>query len=316
MLRKKRNARGWFWFFRLVLVLFGLRGAYLLLYFVCLHYLVFDRAAVTATLAYVQRRFPACGVFKERLHIYRIFVSQGRGIIDRFAATAGGKTFRTRFKGREKVQSLIRKNDSGFVLLTAHLGNWMLAMTSLGNLNRKVYLVVRPEDNPVAVRSLNLSEENEFIKIISPEQGLSGVIEMMKALGEGNIVSIMGDRCYDFVTVEVDFLGAKAMFPCGAFSIAAASGVPVVVLLSAKLSTNEYMVDMSNIFYPSYEEGVNKKEQLAAWVQDFSRLLEQYVNQYPYQSLLFYDVWKQAGEKEAKHGREKGGGVSPSSRKT
>ncbi|MFA5394212.1 MAG: lysophospholipid acyltransferase family protein [Candidatus Ratteibacteria bacterium] len=302
MLKKKRNAKGWFWFFRLVLILFGLRGGYLLLSFVCLHYLIFDRAAVEATLAYVQRRFPDDGLLKKRLHVYRIFISQGKGIIDRFAATAGSKTFRIRFKEQEKVQSLIKKNDSGFILLTAHVGNWMLAMTALGKLNRKVYLVVRPEDNPVAVRSLNLSRENEFIKIISPEQDLGGVVEMMKVLGEGGIVSIMGDRCYDFTAVKVDFLGAKAMFPCGAFSIAAASGVPVVVLLSAKLSTYEYMVDMSHIFYPRYEEGVSKREQIAAWVQNFSCLLEQYVNQHPYQCLLFYDVWKRAREKETEHG--------------
>lgn len=303
MSEKKRNVAGWFWFFRLVLILFGLRGGYFLLNFVCLHYLVFDRAdAVAPTLAYTRRRFPAGGFLKERLHVYRIFVTQGRQIIDRFAVTSGGKKFRIRFKGQEKIQSLIGKNDSGFVLLTAHVGNWQLAMTALGKLNRKVYLVVRPEDNPVAVRSLNLSKENEFVKIISPEQDLSGVIEMMKALEEGSIVSIMGDRCYDFSAVEVDFLGAKAMFPCGAFSLAAAGSVPVVVLLSAKLSAYEYLVDMSNIFYPRYAEGVNKKEQLTAWVQDFSRLLEQYVYQYPYQCLLFYDVWKRAGEKETKHG--------------
>ena len=302
MLRKKRNAKGWFWFFRLVLILFGLRGAYFLLNFVCLHYLIFDRTAVDATLAYVQRKFPGGGLFKERLHVYRIFVSQGRQIIDRYAAVAGGKTFQIRLKGQEEIQSLIRKNDSGFILLTAHVGNWQLAMTALDKLNRKVYLVVRPEDNPVAVRSLNLSQENEFIKIISPEQHLGGVIEMMKVLGEGDIVSIMGDRCYDFTAVEVDFLGAQAMFPCGAFGLAAAAGVPIVLLLSAKLSTYKYAVDMSNIFYPHYEEGISKREQITAWVQNFSCLLEKYVNQYPYQCLLFYDVWKRAREKETEHG--------------
>jgi predicted LPLAT superfamily acyltransferase len=302
MFRKKRNANGWFWFFRLVLILFGLRGAYGLLSFVCLHYLLFDHAAVAATLTYTRKRFPTCGLFKERLHVYRIFMSQGKQIIDRFAATTGGKTFRIHLKEQEEIQSLIRKNDSGFILLTAHVGNWQLAMTALGKLNRKVYLVVRPEDNPVAVRSLNLTKENEFIKIISPEQYLGGVIEIMKVLEEGNIVSIMGDRCYDFASVEIDFLGAKAMFPCGAFSLAAASGVPIVVLLSAKLSTYEYLVDMSNIFYPRYEEGVNKRKQITAWVQNFSCLLEEYVHQYPYQCLLFYDVWKRAGEKETEHG--------------
>lgn len=313
--RKRGNASG-FWFFRLFSILFGLRGAYGFLYFVCLHYLIFDRIAVDATLAYTQKKFPVNGLFKNRMHVYRIFISQGRQLIDRYAAIAGGKTFQICFKGQEKIQSLTKNNDSGFVLLTAHVGNWQLAMTALNKLNKKVYLVMRPEDNPAVARSLNLSKENEFIKIISPEQDLGGVVEMIKVLKEGNIVSIMGDRCYNFEAVEVDFLGAKAMFPCGAFSIAAASGVPIVVLLSAKLSTYEYMVDMSHIFYPRYEKGARKREQITAWVQNFSCLLEQYVNQYPDQCFLFYDIWKREGEEEVKYGRGKRNRVSPNSEKT
>jgi len=315
--KKRDNVNGLLWFFHSFWKLFGLRAGYGTLYFICLYYLIFDHAMVNTALAYTRKRFPACGFFKERLHVYRLFISQGKQFIDRYVAIVGGQTFQIRFKGQEKFQSLIGNKDSGFVLLTAHIGNWPVAMTALDKLNRKVYLVMRPDDNPVKARALNLGKENEFIKIISPEQDLGGVVDMIKALEEGNVVSIMGDRCYDFEAVEVDFLGAKAMFPYGAFSIAAASGVPIMVLLSAKISTYEYTVDMSNVFYPSYQEGISKKEQITAWVQNFSCLLEQYVTKYPYQFFLFYDIWKLKGAKEMiNNGREKRNGVGPDSRKT
>ena len=59
--QRKRGNRLGFWFFHMAARVFGLRGAYGLLYFVCMHYLLFDRALVRATLAYVGRRFPEHG---------------------------------------------------------------------------------------------------------------------------------------------------------------------------------------------------------------------------------------------------------------
>ena len=75
---KRRGNRLGFWFFEVLLKFLGLPGAYALLYFVCWHYLLFDRNAVLNALSYARKRFPTANFLKLRLEVYRLFVSQGR----------------------------------------------------------------------------------------------------------------------------------------------------------------------------------------------------------------------------------------------
>ena len=120
---------------------------------------------------------------------------------------------------------------------------------------------------------------------------MGGVVEAMNVLKEGGILSIMGDRKYGFEALDITFLKDKAYFPFGAFSLAASSNCPVVVLLSAKLPGRKYIVDVSHILYPRYNSNKDKKEQLKNYVQQFADILNEYVVKYPYQCFLFHDVW-------------------------
>lgn len=297
---KKRGNRLGFWFFRTSVCLFGLRGTYGFLYIVCLYYVLCDRSAVSAALSYVDRRFPGSSFLRKRFDVYRLFVSQGKQLIDRYAVVSEQAIFDIRLKGYEQFSALLQDSQKGLILLTAHVGNWQIAMTTLKNIGRTVYLLMRPEDNPAVQGSLHISREQADIKIISPEQHLGGVVEIMNVLRKGHVVSIMGDRCYDFNAVEVSFLGEKAWFPHSAFTIAAAAGCPVAVLLSAKVSAYRYVVDVSNVLYPNYKGRRDRREQVQQWVQKFVAMLEKYISQYPYQCFLFHDVWREATESASK----------------
>jgi predicted LPLAT superfamily acyltransferase len=287
--RRRGNGLG-FWFFEIFLKLLGLKGAYALLYVVALHYLIFDKQAVSGAQSYLKRRFPGSNFLKNRLNIYRLFVSQGKQLIDRFALLSGRDLFDIKLKGYDKLAALLSDNNKGFILLTAHVGNWQIALTTIKNMNKPVYLMMRPEDNPAVKASLKIGGEGS-VRIISPEGYLGGVVEAMSVLNSGGIISIMGDRKYGFEGMEVSFLQDKAYFPFGAFSIAAASSTPVVVLLSAKLPGNKYIVDVSNILYPSYNNPRDKREELNKYTQEFANILEAYTQKYPYQCFLFHDVW-------------------------
>ncbi len=285
------NAFG-FWFFRSFLKVFGLRGAYGFLYLICLHYFLFDRQAVSGALAYLKRRFPGSGFLRLRLYVYRLFVNQGKQLIDRYAAVSGNALFDIKLEGAEGLAELLRGRQEGFILLTAHVGNWQVALTTLKNLNRRVHLVMRPEDNLAVESSLHISKENDFIRVISPEAEIDGILKIMKALKQGDVVSIMGDRKYNFESLGASFLGDQAYFPYGAFVIAAAANCPVVVLLSAKFSYKKYLVDVSNVLYPHYSGTAGKQEQLRIFVQQFATVLDTYTQTYPYQCFLFHDIWK------------------------
>lgn len=291
--RKRGNALG-FSFFKLSLRCFGLRGAYGLLYIVCIHYLLFDRPAVRAALAYVRRRFPEHGPWRRAWDIYRLFISQGRNLIDRYALISGAASFRTHIEGEAALRELM-EDPRGIVLVTAHVGNWQAVMNSLGGFRRKVNLVMRPEDNPAVQESLRLDESKQTLGIISPEGHLGGVVDVMNALGRGEIVSLMGDRSYGFSPVEVEFLGDRAAFASGAFHVAAMAECPVLVLLSAKTGTHDYRLEVAAVSQPRYQAGMPKREQLRGWVQEFARVLERYLAEYPEQCFLFHDIWQKPG---------------------
>ncbi len=287
---KKRGNRLGFWFFETVLKKSGLRPAYGFLYPVCLHYLLFDPPARRGAMAYIRRRFPNLGKIRQLGRVYQLFISQGKNLIDRYVHAADPSVFHLQKHGFEKLDALDTKQ--GFILLTAHTGNWQIAMTVLERLGRTVHLLMRPEDNPAVQESLSIQQEEEKIKIISVDGPMGGMVETMKALEKGDVVSIMGDRAYGSRSVSVDFIGETAHVPCAAFMIAAAAKCPVVTLLSSKADTHTYHVDIADSFTPKWEQGEPRDQQLQAWTQRFASVLETYLKTRPLQCFLFYDIWK------------------------
>lgn len=288
---RRRGNRLGFWFFRTAVRLFGLGGAYGFLYFVGLYYLVVDRGLVKATLAYVRRRFPDHGPLRRLLDVYLLFVSQGKNLIDRFALAAGYSGISLDIRGFDELKRLYSESGKGFILLTAHVGNWQAAMTALDGIGRTVHLMMRPEDNQAVKQTLNIDGGGERVKVISTCDSLTGAIQAVKVLEQGDLVSIMGDRVYGFSSAEATFLGDRVRFPHGAFTLAAAVQCPVVVLLSAKVGTKKYVVDVSHIIPPPVGGRRRKDAAMGEALQQFADVLEQFVREHPYQWFVFRDIW-------------------------
>lgn len=291
---KKRGNRFGFWFFETVLKKSGLRPAYGFLYLVCIHYLLFDSEARSGGLAYIQRQVPTVGKFKQLQLVYFLFVSQGKNLLDRYVHSANDSIFTLKECGFEPLDELLKNPKQGFVLLTAHTGNWQIAMTVLKRFNRTVNLLMLPEENAAVEESLNIQGETGEVKIISVKGPMGGMVETMQALERGEIVSIMGDRSYGARSVSVDFIGDSAQFPCAAFMIAATARCPVVTLLSSKAETKTYHVDIADIFEPQWDRKVAKDIQLQQWTQRFATILENYLKKRPNQCFLFHDIWEKS----------------------
>jgi len=289
---RNRGNRLGFWFFRSAAKIFGLRGAYGLLYFVCLYYLIVDRPVVAASMAYVQRRFPDHGIVRRQFDVYLLFVNQGKSLIDRHYVAAGGGDIDLELVGYEKIKDHLAEGRKGMIFLTAHVGNWQVATTALRKLDRTVYLMMRPEDNTAVKEALNIDSEEEKIRILYTDGSLGGVIEALKAISQGGIVSIMGDRAYGYDSKEASLLGGTVRFPYGAFSLAAAARCPVAVLLSAKVGVKKYATDISHVINPPAGARGAKGAEIAACVQEFARVLEEYAIDHPYQWFVFRDMWQ------------------------
>ena len=224
--------------------------------------------------------------------MYLLFVSQGKSLIDRYAMAAGYDGIEVEIEGFDRLSDLLARQDKGFILLTAHVGNWQVAMTSLRRWGRTVCLMMRPEDNAAVKDALNIYQVGEAVQIIYTDGALGGVVEAMRAVNQGSLISIMGDRAYNFSATGAQFLGGEVRFPYGAFSLAAALQCPVVVLLSAKIGLKKYLVDVSHVIAAPANVRGNRDQELQAATQEFARILEGYVEEHPLQWFVFRDIWK------------------------
>jgi len=268
----------------------GLSAAYAFLYFVCLYYFLIDRKTARAAMAYTRRMFPAAGPFRRRWLAYLLFVHQGRSLVDRNAMLSGRFHFSFRFDGREEFERLVA-GPRGMILLTSHVGNWQIAMTALDKLEKPIHLLMRPEDNEAVRKAFQLEKTAGAVRIISIDEPFGGVVDVMNALRAGHLVSLMGDRPYDFDAVTVDFLGEPARFPYSAFKIAAMADVPIAVLFSAKTSRNGYVIEVPAVFHPNKGKTGSKQDLWAPFVRQYVETLEAFLRQHPLQFFAFQDLW-------------------------
>ena len=81
--------------------------------------------------------------------------------IDVQAAASGGGDIEQELLGYEKIRGVLAEGEKGLIFLTAHVGNWQLAMTALKHLGRTVHIMMRPEDNAAVKDALAEVEVDE-----------------------------------------------------------------------------------------------------------------------------------------------------------
>jgi len=237
--------------------------------------------------AYVRHLFPGRSRARRRFAVYRLFVSQGKCLIDRHAFNAGARAFDFESQALRDIYERLGAKGSGFVLLLAHVGGWQLALPHLRQLSgdRPVSLLMR-EAETADVRAHVRGDDAGF-RVIPPDAGPGCVVEMVTRLQRGEIVSIMGDRAYGGQTVEVPFLGAPARFPVSAFAVARAAQCPVVALFVAKTGTTQYRIEPVLFEAPSRENRQSAREGVCA----FAAALAGFAERHPDQCFLFSDIW-------------------------
>ena len=210
----------------------------------------------------------------------------GKVVIDRFA-TYGGKTFKIEVEGQEIYDSLCER-ETGFVMLSSHVGNYELAGYFLKASKRINALVYSGEAATVMEgRSNRFSRTN--IRMIPIKEDFSHIFTLNEALSDGEIVSIAGDRIFGADrTVRSGFMGEKASFPLGPFLIAVQRDIPMATVFVMKESVRKYK---AYVFQLPDTDGLARNEKTQALCDAYAQFLERIVRRYPFQWYNFYDFW-------------------------
>jgi len=188
-------------------------------------------------------------------------------------------------EGDEHVERVLGAG-TGFIVLTAHIGNWELAGRTLVERGggRPIHIVMAPEVDPGVERLLRAEGTPiRFVTLRAP----ADAVPLVAALRRGGIVGMQGDRALGHRgDVAVDFFGAPALFPLGPFLLARAAGVPVLPAFCLLRPDFRYTV---SVLPPLYVARGAEEAALRQWVAGVGMV----IGRHPTQWFNFFDPWAQ-----------------------
>ncbi len=120
------------------------------------------------------------------------------------------------------------RDGKGAILLSAHVGNFELGGLFLRDLGVSAAVAYVPDPSPVIERHRADARAALLIDGIAVTSSPFAFVPLLRALREGRIVAMQGDRDVSGTGRTLPFFGRTASFPVGPFRLAAIAGVPIL----------------------------------------------------------------------------------------
>lgn len=258
-----------------------------LVWLISFFYALFDRKARRAASHYLKRRFPGAGRIAMFRHTWALFTNQGQALIETRAMGAGRLAWR--FENGGMIRKLI-EGEQGFILLSSHFSCWQALIGGLGEFRRPVNLLVTPDANLNVDKFVAAGELHVPVRVISTLEAMGGLVDAADALERGEVVCMMGDRCFEGEGAHVEFLGEEAVFPYAAFYLAARCSCPVLPLFAVRERAHtSFIVHYGNATFPKLSG--RRRSDLTPYVREYVSELENMANLHPYRCFLFENIW-------------------------
>jgi predicted LPLAT superfamily acyltransferase len=263
--------------------------ARLLLYPICVYFLIFSRSPRKASRQYLARalaRPPTLGDILRHFHTF------GACVLDRvFLLNDRIDLFDLRVHGEEVVLDILRRGD-GCVLLGAHFGSFEVAR-ALGRRQPGLQVsLVMYEENARKIRAV-LAAINPRLAMEVIGLGRSdSMISVGERLRQGHFVGMLADRSVDGEgQIRYPFLGSPAAFPLGSFRLAALMKRPVVLMVGVYRGGRRYEVFFESLAGPALASARGRDDQVEDTMRRYVARLEHYCRDAPYNWFNFYDFW-------------------------
>jgi len=246
---------------------------------------------------------PSCGItyryFRKRIGFGRLksawktYVNHclfGQVVVDKFAMFAG-KKFVVETDGYEHFVNLASQEE-GFIQLSAHFGNYEIAGYTLVADRKQMNALVFAGEKEEVMRNRSKMFEGTNISMIPIKQDMSHLFLIDNALQKGEIISMPADRILGSPRyLEHPFLGEKARFPMGPFSLATMRGLNVLSVNVVKTSLTKYKAFIVPL---NYDKHATRKAQITELANAYVTELESKVRQNPEQWYNYFEFWPSA----------------------
>jgi predicted LPLAT superfamily acyltransferase len=259
------------------------------LYPLALYFVLTSATTRRVSRDYLARVLPHPPRFRDVLRHVFSFASIS---LDRVFLLTNGHRFRIEEHIGPRTTALAKQH--GALLFCAHFGSFEVMRIGAVHGHQLPLRIVL--DVNIGRRFMTaLAEINPEIAagiIDSSKPGVDLVLKVREALDARAVVGMMidrrraGDR-----TVEVDFLGGRALFPASPWLLAAALKVPVIVVFGVWLGEDRYAAHCEVIAERIELPRATRDAELTRWVQSYADRLAAHARRAPYNWTNFFDFW-------------------------
>jgi lauroyl/myristoyl acyltransferase len=213
-------------------------------------------------------------------------------LTERYEQFVPGKESEIRIENAEHWRALTGSNK-GFVLATAHIGNWELgSRTPVSRESRIVNLVREQEIDPRSqafVSALLAGAGGEGYRTHFASDDPSLGVRLLDALRSGEIVALQVDRPRAGGQVErVELFGTPYEFPVGPVALARLAGVPILPVFTLREGRRRYC----SRFSPPIEiaAGPDRASDIREGLRRLAREIETVISENSAQWFCFREV--------------------------
>lgn len=190
----------------------------------------------------------------------------------------------------EKRDLIVKRFDegNGVILLSAHLGNWEYLATSVAaQINKKFYVVVKPQRNPFVNNWMNKYRTKWTNEVVPLGVSIRNVFSVL--LNKG-IVAMVADQRGPEESIKLKFFGRLTSVYTGPAVLSLKTNSPIIYGIAERQKDLNYKVELIEVDRNNLPE--NSDEKIKVLTERMLKILEDIIRQYPEQWLWMHKRWK------------------------
>jgi predicted LPLAT superfamily acyltransferase len=260
----------------------------LLLYPVCLYFLLFSVRSRRASRDYLSRVLPRAPRFSDLFQHYLTFATVA---LDRFFLLNNRyELYDIEIHGAEILQQTL-DGGQGCLLLGAHIGSFEV-LRAAGSAHELKVAMVMYEDNAKNINTVAKDVDPDARSRIIELGRLDSMFKVYERLQQDAWVGMLADRILPGgEQMAAEFLGGTASFPTAPYRIALMLRRPVLFMTGLYRGANRYELHFEKLFDAQAVSRTARAAAVAQALHCYAQRLEHYCRIAPYNWFNFYDFW-------------------------
>jgi len=223
--------------------------------------------------------------------VYRVFENIGRTAVEvfRFPRMSRDELLQRVDCDDPGMFERARAGGKGAIMLSAHFGNWELLGAWIATLGHPIDVVVKPQRNSSADEFYNNLRRSMGVGIIPTQKASKQILVSLK---KNRLVAILADQYAGHDGVPVEFFGRKTATHHGPAAIALKLGCPIHHGVLIRQSDGRHRAVHGGPI--PFERSQSPEDDIIRLTQEYTRIIEDYIRQYPDQWLWTHRRWKDA----------------------